>query len=106
MTDRFIMGSKIMPLPRDPGKRPWTYTLFRLRWEVQGGHTHVRVFAGKGASSLGKCGDLVFRNEEWKDFLAELDRRPPGGAIEILEEGEQRGDGGLTTCDMDEDESL
>ena len=61
-------------------------TLFRLRFDEQGGHTHVRVFAGKGAAVLGKCGDLVFRNEEWADFLNELARRPPGGSIEVLPE--------------------
>jgi hypothetical protein len=31
----------------------WYYT-------IQGGHTHVRVFMNGG-----KCGDLVFRNEEF-----------------------------------------
>lgn len=38
----------------------------RLRYKVLGGHTHVRVFCSLGTSdTLGKCGDLVFRNEEW-----------------------------------------
>lgn len=32
----------------------WYYT-------IQGGHTHVRVFMNGG-----KCGDLVFRNEEFE----------------------------------------
>jgi len=61
-----------------------TPTLFRFKFKEEGAHTHVRVFAGKGTLSLGKCGDLVFRNEEWADFLAELDRRPPGGTIEVI----------------------
>lgn len=60
-------------------------TLFRLKYEVLGGHTHVRVFAGKGSLSLGKCGDLCFRNEEWEDFKKELGW-PKAGNIEILEE--------------------
>lgn len=68
-------------------------TLFRLRYEVKGGHTHVRFFAGKGSASLGKCGDLVFRNEEWEEFLRELDRRPPGGSIEVLPEEPERASG-------------
>lgn len=36
-----------------------------MRWyyKVQGGHTHVRVFMNGG-----KCGDLVFRNEEFNWF--------------------------------------
>jgi hypothetical protein len=60
--------------------------LFRFRYEVRGGHTHVRLFAGPGSLSLGLCGNLVFRNAEWEQFKAELDRP---GMIEILEEGEQ-----------------
>lgn len=63
-----------------------TSTMFRLRWKEAGGHTHVRVFAGKGTISLGHCGNLVFRNEEWADFLEELDQRPPGGTIEVVAE--------------------
>lgn len=59
--------------------------LFRMRYRVEGGHTHVRVFAGKGSFSLGKCGDLVFRNEEWVELHEHLDRPGP---IEILAEGE------------------
>lgn len=59
-------------------------TLFRLRFKQAGAHIYIRFFAGKGAASLGKCGDLVMRSEEWDDFLTELDRRPPGGSIEIL----------------------
>lgn len=49
-------------------------TKFRLRYVERGGHTHVRVFAGEAGTgrTLGKCGDLVFRNEEWKDLRDEL----------------------------------
>lgn len=32
-------------------------------WKIMGGHTHVRVFMN-GA----KCGDLCFRNEEFRAF--------------------------------------
>lgn len=53
---------------------------FKLYFAVQGRHTHVRFFAGDG--SLGKCGDLVFRNEEWEAFREKLDP-----SIEILPEG-------------------
>lgn len=59
--------------------------LFRIYSAVAGGHTHTRWFAGKGSCSLGKCGDLIFRNEEWIAFLEELNRRPPGGSIEIMD---------------------
>lgn len=60
-------------------------TLFRLRWEERGGHTHVRFFAGKGTLSLGLCGHLVFRNEEWGDFKEALLFM---GNVELVEEGE------------------
>lgn len=64
-------------------------TLFRFRWQEQGGHTHVRVFAGtEGSASLGKCGDLVFRNEEWTDFLIEMNQLPLDANVQILREGE------------------
>lgn len=42
--------------------------IFRFRYKVLGGHTHVRVFAGRGEGSLGNCGSLAFRNEEWEAF--------------------------------------
>lgn len=48
---------------------------FRFRYEVAGGHTHVRVFAGDSVSvsaTLGKCGDLCFRNEEWEQFMKQF----------------------------------
>jgi len=56
---------------------------FRLRYQVLGGHTHVRVFAGEG-QTLGKCGDLIFRNEEWEAFVHQLGRT----TIRVLREGE------------------
>jgi len=57
---------------------------FRLRFRVLGGHTHVRVFAGKG-ETLGKCGDLVFRNEEWEAFVRQLGST----TIRVLPEGKE-----------------
>jgi hypothetical protein len=62
--------------------------LFRFRTSVKGAHTHVSLFAGKGTLSLGKCGDLVFRNEEWAAFVEEINRGKAGGCIEILKWGE------------------
>lgn len=32
-------------------------------WKKLGGHVHVRVFMNRG-----KCGNLVFREEEWEYF--------------------------------------
>ena len=63
--------------------------LFRLRYEVRGGHTRVSVFAGKGSLSLYKCGELVFYNEEWEEFQKNLFRfMLPGSDIEVLKEKE------------------
>ena len=48
----------------------------RFRWVTQGGHVHVRVFAGcsniYGVNTLGKAGDLVFRTDEWDALMAGL----------------------------------
>ena len=49
---------------------------FKFYYDVLGGHTHVQVFAGE--KSLGKCGDLCFRNEEWEVFMEELLRSCEG----------------------------
>ena len=49
--------------------------IVRARFEELGGHTHVRVFATMcGEASLGKAGDLVFRNEEWSAIRPALER--------------------------------
>ena len=72
--------------PADMTMRP--PTLFRLRFEEQGAHTHVRVFAGRGSLSLGLCGALVFRNEEWADFYQEVNRDKAGSSIEFVRETE------------------
>jgi hypothetical protein len=62
--------------------------LFRLRFQELGAHTHVRVFAGKGTFTLAKCGDLVFRNEEWAEFQKNLYRFMEAGSdIEVVPEG-------------------
>lgn len=62
--------------------------VFRFRFQLQGGHVHVRVFAGKGEGALGKCGDLVFRENEWDAFRADVERVPRdvGSRIEFKPE--------------------
>jgi len=61
--------------------------LFRMCYQVLGGHTHVRVFAGEGTLSLGHCGELAFRNEEWTAFQQNLYRfMQPGSDIEVVQE--------------------
>jgi hypothetical protein len=43
--------------------------IFRLYHETRGGHVHCRLFAGQHEGALGKCGDLVFRSEEFATFV-------------------------------------
>lgn len=47
---------------------------FKLRYEVLGGHTHVRLFSSTNSISgtFRKNGDLIFRNEEWEEFLRQF----------------------------------
>lgn len=40
-------------------------------YKVLGGHTQVRVFMNGG-----KCGDLCFRNEEFKQFMTHQTMNP------------------------------
>lgn len=45
--------------------------LIRYRYKVMGEHTHVRVFCGESPEhTLAKCGDLMFRNEEFQEIKA------------------------------------
>lgn len=54
-------------------------------YSILGGHTHVRVFMNGE-----KCGDLVFRNEEFEEIKNQLDRceyNDAGyGLIDFIEE--------------------
>ena len=56
--DRHVGTARITPAP----------TLFRFRYQLAGGHVHVRFFAGKGTLSLGLAGTFCLRAEEWEDF--------------------------------------
>lgn len=49
-----------------------------MKWyfKILGGHTHVRVFMNGG-----KCGDLVFRNEEFEQIKTDALR---GSYVEIF----------------------
>lgn len=67
---------------------------FRFRYQVNGGHTTVRVFIGKDATlTHGNCGTLTMTNEDWNDFRGtlELGSNPdfvdPAASVEIVEEG-------------------
>ena len=46
---------------------------FRFRYIVRGGHTHIRLFAGKNRElTHGKCGEFIMDNKEWDDFRYRL----------------------------------
>lgn len=42
--------------------------VFKVVYKVAGGHTHMRVWAGSRAGSLGLAGELVMLNEEFYNF--------------------------------------
>lgn len=48
---------------------------FKFNHELLGGHVHIAVFSGKDRDHLGKCGDLVMREEEWSFFAHHLTMR-------------------------------
>ena len=65
-------------------------THFRYRWQKLGGHIHVGVWTGTERDTTHGCnGRLVFREDEWEDFVR-LCRDAAGAgefsAIEILHE--------------------
>jgi hypothetical protein len=47
-------------------------TRFKLVFEPLGDHVHVRVFATT-TGTLGLCGSLTFRREEWVQFAGALE---------------------------------
>jgi hypothetical protein len=40
----------------------------RIYYEELGGHTHMSVWSGGNGASMGKSGELVMTNEEFKDW--------------------------------------
>lgn len=75
----------------DPTPMHSVNVLYRFRYTIAGGHVHVRMFAGKGVGSLGKCGALVFRDHEWDHFRAGIERtigtdRGIGHDVEFIDE--------------------
>lgn len=42
--------------------------VMRVYWKELGGHTHLKIWTGKNGTALGKCGELVMRNEEFAAF--------------------------------------
>lgn len=44
----------------------------RYRYKVQGGHVHIRVFAGHG-ETLAKAGELCLRVSEFSEFCVGIE---------------------------------
>jgi hypothetical protein len=42
--------------------------IIKMKAEQAGGHVHVGVWMGNTSGSLGKCGSLCFREDEWPLF--------------------------------------
>lgn len=49
-------------------------TVFRIRFEIAGGHVHCALFAGKATNqTFAKCGDFTVRKgEEFRDLLEQF----------------------------------
>lgn len=61
-------------------------THFRLRWQLLGGHVHVGVWSGTERDTTHGCnGRLVFREQEWADFVAALGAED-GSSVELVQE--------------------
>jgi hypothetical protein len=58
----------------------------KICYRELGGHTHVSIFMGTTEWSLGKCGDLTFRNEEWIPFKDCFADYTPLAKVEFLEQ--------------------
>lgn len=44
----------------------------KIIFEEKGAHVHASLFMGQTPHALGKCGDLVMRDDEWKHFVDAL----------------------------------
>jgi hypothetical protein len=71
-------------------------THFRYRWRKLGDHIHVNVWTGPARElTHARNGTLVFRDDEWEDFV-QLQRDAAGAgdlsAVEILREPYGGGD--------------
>lgn len=60
--------------------------IMKLRYRLGGGHTHVTFFMGVDKDHLQNCGDLCFRNEEWKIIRSALEKSDASGEMILFEE--------------------
>ena len=59
-------------------------TILRVRYSVQGGHVHCRVFTAPGVNlTFAKCGDLVFNVMEWPEVEGFLKK----AGAQVLQDG-------------------
>lgn len=66
---------------------------FRLRYQIAGGHVHVRVFSGRTRHfTHAKLGDLVFDVDEWPLFVGCL-KAHGDVSVEVVHEDEPVPDG-------------
>jgi len=63
---------------------PAPVCVVRVRYTERGGHVHGQVFtAPRAGVTFAKCGELVFRVDEWPDVRARLE-----AVVEFLPEDE------------------
>ena len=48
--------------------------IFRIYHKLAGAHVHMRVFSGPKNGSLGKCGELIMREDEFAEFFIRAGR--------------------------------
>lgn len=58
---------------------------FRIYFQILGGHTHIKVFAGPARGTLGSCGDLSMSNQEFHVLRKALERSKGIGQVEQFE---------------------
>jgi hypothetical protein len=62
---------------------------FRVRWEKQGAHIHVRLFAATRENTThSHCGKLIFAEAEWEAFLRCFNDHGEDRVVVIPEDGE------------------
>jgi hypothetical protein len=79
-----------------------TMTHFRLRWARLGGHVHVGVWSGTEREMTHGCnGRLVFRPDEWEDFVELLRQTAGAGPLSAIELLRENALGGATIADAE-----
>jgi hypothetical protein len=61
--------------------------ILRIRFVQRGGHIHCRLFMGSREGSLGLCGELVFREEEFEVYRQVVTAGRGLALVQFIEEG-------------------